>query len=114
LLRSTSFQQDRTELVFIITPHLVKPLPMPNPPLPTDSFTQVNEADVYATGIMEGRGAAKRNPPSAPVPASAPVTEPSAQRSNAPQADPVPTPVSQATPLPAQSVAQAAGNPLKP
>jgi pilus assembly protein CpaC len=60
LMRSTSFQQDRTELVFIITPHLVKPLQTSNVPLPTDSFTKPNEADVYATGVMEGRGGARK------------------------------------------------------
>jgi pilus assembly protein CpaC len=69
LLRSTNFQQDRTELVFIITPHLVKPLANPNVPLPTDSFTQPSEADIYATGDMEGRGAKPRTPPPA-APAS--------------------------------------------
>jgi pilus assembly protein CpaC len=59
LMRSTNFQQDRTELVFVVTPHLVKPLPNSHYPLPTDSFTQPNEADVYATGNMEGRGASR-------------------------------------------------------
>ena len=83
LLRSTNFQQDRTELVFIITPHLVKPLANPNLPLPTDSFTQPGEADIYATGNMEGRGAKHRlapaatpgasiAPTSSPIPPSAP------------------------------------------
>ncbi|MBN3854989.1 type II and III secretion system protein family protein [Paraburkholderia sp. Ac-20340] len=111
LLRSTSFQQDRTELVFIITPHLVKPLPMSNPPLPTDSFTQPNEADVYVTGNMEGRGAAraeaaKNSAPAAPAPVAAPAAapvpavQPAADVPKAPQADAVPTPVSQARPLP--------------
>jgi pilus assembly protein CpaC len=74
LLRSTNFQQDRTELVFIITPHLVKPLPNSNYPLPTDSFTQPNAVDVYATGDMEGRGAKHRRAPApgaaAPISAS--------------------------------------------
>ncbi|MFP3275066.1 MAG: type II and III secretion system protein family protein, partial [Paraburkholderia sp.] len=55
LFRSTSFQQDRTELVFIITPHLVRPQRTANVPLPTDSFTQPKDADIYATGNMEGR-----------------------------------------------------------
>lgn len=70
LLRSTNFQQDRTELVFIITPHLVKPLANPNLPLPTDSFTQPNEADIYATGNMEGRGAERKMPSPASVPSA--------------------------------------------
>ncbi|MDV6321488.1 hypothetical protein, partial [Chromohalobacter sp. HP20-39] len=37
LARSTSFQQDQTELLFVVTPRLVKPLPAQYP-LPTDSF----------------------------------------------------------------------------
>ncbi|HIA2354355.1 TPA: type II and III secretion system protein family protein, partial [Burkholderia contaminans] len=86
LLRSTSFQQDRTELIFVITPHLVKPLQTADVPLPTDSFTKPNEIDVYATGNMEGRGglrkhgaqpangaaAAPQTPAQAPAPAPAP------------------------------------------
>ncbi|MEK7932950.1 type II and III secretion system protein family protein, partial [Burkholderia contaminans] len=85
LLRSTSFQQDRTELIFVITPHLVKPLQTADVPLPTDSFTKPNEIDVYATGNMEGRGglrkhgaqtangaaAAPQTPAQAPAPAPA-------------------------------------------
>lgn len=35
LFRSADYQHDRTELVFVVTPHLVKPLP-PNYTLPTD------------------------------------------------------------------------------
>ena len=61
LLRSTSFQQDRTELIFVITPHLVKPLQTADVPLPTDSFSKPNEVDVYATGNMEGRGGVRKH-----------------------------------------------------
>ncbi|SIO68714.1 pilus assembly protein CpaC [Burkholderia sp. GAS332] len=76
LFRSTSFQQDRTELVFIITVHLVKPLPADNYPLPTDSFRPTSDAAVYATGNMEGR----QPQPAAPASATpnAPQTQPSA------------------------------------
>ncbi|QTO23782.1 type II and III secretion system protein family protein [Burkholderia seminalis] len=89
LFRSTSFQQDRTELIFLITPHLVKPLQTADVALPTDSFSKPNEADVYATGNMEGRGgvrkagtppangaaAAPQSPAQAPAPAPAPQSE---------------------------------------
>ncbi|NTZ81499.1 type II and III secretion system protein family protein [Burkholderia metallica] len=91
LFRSTSFQQDRTELIFLITPHLVKPLQTADVALPTDSFSKPNEADVYATGNMEGRGgvrkagtqpmqpangaAAPQTPAQAPTPAPAPQSE---------------------------------------
>ncbi|MGF6757037.1 pilus assembly protein N-terminal domain-containing protein [Paraburkholderia sp. GAS42] len=65
LFRSTSYQEDKTELVFVVTPRLAKPLPK-NYPMPTDSFGKVNEAAVLATGSMEG------SKPAAPVaPASA-------------------------------------------
>ncbi|WP_175952431.1 type II and III secretion system protein family protein [Burkholderia sp. BCC0405] len=75
LFRSTSFQQDRTELIFLITPHLVKPLQTADVPLPTDSFSKPNEADVYATGNMEGRGGVRK-----------PVAQPSNGAAAAPQA----------------------------
>ncbi|QUP54781.1 secretin [Ralstonia syzygii] len=67
LARSTSFQQDQTELVFVVTPHLVKPLP-PQYPLPTDSFGPVNPAEIYMNGNMEGHPAA---PAKTPAPAAA-------------------------------------------
>jgi pilus assembly protein CpaC len=100
LFRSTSFQQDRTELVFIITPHLVRPQRTANVPLPTDSFTQPKDADIYATGNMEGRAATPRMdapatgnaPVQAPVSApanvtpAAPATQPPVNTSAAPQA----------------------------
>ncbi|WP_071335930.1 type II and III secretion system protein family protein [Burkholderia contaminans] len=109
LLRSTSFQQDRTELIFVITPHLVKPLQTADVPLPTDSFTKPNEIDVYATGNMEGRGglrkhgaqpangaaAAPQTPAQAPAPAPAP----------APQSD---APAGPAAALPAPRAPQGA------
>ncbi|QBC32282.1 type II and III secretion system protein family protein [Pandoraea sp. XY-2] len=74
LMRSTSFQNDLTELVFIITPHLVKPLrTATTPPLPTDSFTTPSAIDVYATGNMEGRR--KVAPVQAPAPAQSPAQD---------------------------------------
>jgi pilus assembly protein CpaC len=123
LLRSTSFQQDRTELVFIITPHLVKPLPTANVPLPTDSFSQPSEVDIYATGNMEGRHAAPANgaaPQNAqpPVPASAPAQVPGSaaaapgEAATAPHVEPVPSPVSSATPLPQPPQAVPAAPPV--
>ena len=92
LLRSTSFQQDLTELVFVITPHLVKPMQTTNYPLPTDSFSQPNVADVYATGNMEGRhgrtsvAPVGTEPGNAPAPAAAPAPAPAPQTPAAPAA----------------------------
>jgi pilus assembly protein CpaC len=74
LARSTNYQNDRTELVFVVTPRLAKPLPQ-HYPLPTDQFGQVGEAEVYATGNMEGhRRAAATQPAAAPAAPAAPVS----------------------------------------
>lgn len=113
LARSTSFQQDRTELIFIITPHLVKPLQTADVPLPTDSFTRTNEADVFATGNMEGRGGLRKHgrmpaseaAPAQPMPQSqAPAPEPTPAPAPAPKQDS--TPAATAA-LPAPRAAQA-------
>ncbi|TFW29725.1 type II and III secretion system protein family protein, partial [Massilia horti] len=54
LFRSTDYQQDRTELVFVITAHLVKPLPASNYALPTDRVGEPTRAAVMLGGRMEG------------------------------------------------------------
>jgi pilus assembly protein CpaC len=79
-MRSTNFQQDRTELVFVVTPRLVKPLPA-NYPLPTDTFGPTTPGEVYLNGNMEGhpaRPAPAAMPAPAAAPAAAPMTAPSA------------------------------------
>lgn len=107
LLRSTNFQQDRTELVFIITPHLVKPMANPNLPLPTDTFTQPSEADIYATGNMEGRGAKQRMAPAAVPGASNAPASSSTQSLAAPAGTSTPpsTPPSSSTTQPPAAIA---------
>jgi pilus assembly protein CpaC len=57
LFRSTDYQQDRTELVFVITAHLVKPLP-PNYTLPTDGVVAPSRTELLLGGRLEGRAAA--------------------------------------------------------
>lgn len=57
LFRSTEFQTDRSELVFVITPRLVKPLP-PDYALPTDNYVEPNRSDVIWKGKLEGDGPA--------------------------------------------------------
>lgn len=54
LFRSTAFQNDRSELVFVVTPRLVKPLP-PNYALPTDSYVEPSRSDMILRGKLEGR-----------------------------------------------------------
>ena len=53
LFRSSDFQTDRTELVFIITPHLVKPL-AGDYVLPTDAYVAPSRAQFFLQGKMEG------------------------------------------------------------
>jgi len=53
LFRSSDFQTDRSELVFIVTPHLVKPLPA-DYKLPTDPYIEPNRSEFFLGGKMEG------------------------------------------------------------
>jgi pilus assembly protein CpaC len=46
LFRSTDFQHDRSELLFVITAHLVKPLP-PGQPLPTGSMAPPERGPLF-------------------------------------------------------------------
>jgi pilus assembly protein CpaC len=59
LFRSSDYQQDRSELLFVITPHLVKPLP-PDYSLPTDKVGPPSRAALMLGGRLEGA------PPAAP------------------------------------------------
>ena len=53
LFRSSDFQNDRTELVFIITPHLVKPMETV-PALPTDTYVAPTRSEFLLEGKHEG------------------------------------------------------------
>ena len=72
LFRSTEFQNDQTELLFVITPRLVKPLTEP-PRLPTDNHVVPNRAEVILNGSLEGAAPvpAPDTAPSVPAPAPA-------------------------------------------
>ena len=65
LFRSTDFQKDKTELIFIVTPHLVKPLTANAYRLPTDRYVDPSRSDLFLNGKMEGT-----LPPNAPAPVS--------------------------------------------
>jgi pilus assembly protein CpaC len=56
LFRSNSFQKNETELVIIVTPHLVKPLNLAGQTLPTDYFVEPNEFEFYLMGMAEKGG----------------------------------------------------------
>lgn len=59
LFRSTAFKKNETELVIIVTPHLVKPLDMAKQTLPTDSFSDPGDFKFYLMGIMSGKAKEK-------------------------------------------------------
>jgi len=59
LFRSSEFQNDRTELVFVVTPHLAKPLPA-TPRLPTDGYVPPSRAEFLIGGMHEGTQAASK------------------------------------------------------
>jgi pilus assembly protein CpaC len=54
LFRSSDFQQDRTELIFIVTPRLVKPLAVAYK-LPTDGLQDPTRIDLFVDGKLEGK-----------------------------------------------------------
>ncbi|MVW58847.1 type II and III secretion system protein family protein [Massilia sp. NEAU-DD11] len=77
LFRSADYQQDRTELVFVITAHLVKPLSGNGYSLPTDKVGEPSRAGLMLGGRLEGQPEkATTADVSTPAPAS-----PSAQSS---------------------------------
>jgi len=53
LFRSSDFQMDKTELMIVVTPRLVKPL-QPEYPLPTDAFIEPGRGEFLLQGRMEG------------------------------------------------------------
>jgi pilus assembly protein CpaC len=70
LFRSTDYQQDRSELLFVITAHLVKPLP-PNYALPTDTVAEPSRAALMLGGRLD-------SPPRVKVERGVPATAASA------------------------------------
>jgi pilus assembly protein CpaC len=50
LFRSTGFQHEESELVIIVTPHLVRPVPQAALKAPTDRVGPPNEADLLLSG----------------------------------------------------------------
>ncbi len=65
LFRSSDFQEGKTELMFVVTPRLVKPL-LPNYKLPTDNFKAPDRVEFFLEGRMESA-----TPPAAPAAAPA-------------------------------------------
>jgi pilus assembly protein CpaC len=59
LFRSSDFQKSETELIVIVTPHLVKPLDVAKQPLPTDQFIEPDDLEFYLMGRLEGESKEK-------------------------------------------------------
>jgi len=72
LFRSTSYQKNETELVALVTPHLVKPMPPGAARLPTDKWIDPSDVDVYLLGLEQGRKPSPPAPPANPA-ANAPL-----------------------------------------
>ena len=66
LFRSSQFQNEKTELLFVVTPRLVKPLP-PDYALPTDSFTAPSKKEFFLDGKLESNAADSAAPPAGAV-----------------------------------------------
>ncbi|WKZ18811.1 MAG: type II and III secretion system protein family protein [Candidatus Jettenia sp. CY-1] len=56
LFRSNEFRKNETELVIVVTPHLVKPIDLAKQTLPTDAYREPNDYEFYLLGRMEGKG----------------------------------------------------------
>lgn len=67
LFRSTEFQNDKTELMFVVTPRLVRPSSGPIT-LPTDNHVPPSRADVILRGAGEGSMPPAQRPPVTPAP----------------------------------------------
>lgn len=79
LFRSTDYQQDRSELVFVVTARLVKPLP-PNYSLPTDNVIPPNRGELMLGGRLEGTPPAIAGTAAAAADAPSGAIAPAAQR----------------------------------
>ena len=53
LFRSTDYKRQETELVILVTPHLVQPAPAGSLGTPADSFLLPNDLDLFVMGRLE-------------------------------------------------------------
>ena len=88
LFRSTAFQTDKSELLFVVTPRLARVLP-PDYALPTDSYIPPTRREYFWNGQLEGKP--PEPAPTAPNPAQ-PETRPQTQPESQPGATPPSTP----------------------
>lgn len=55
LFSSNDFRKNKTELVLLVTAHLVKPIDAASQSLPTDGFKEPDDYEFYLLGLLEGR-----------------------------------------------------------
>jgi len=72
LFRSSQFQKAQTELVVLVTPHIVKPLAQGTAKLPTDVYVDPSNVEFYLFGCVEGKKKNRKypGPPPGNVPAA--------------------------------------------
>ncbi|PIU54329.1 MAG: pilus assembly protein CpaC, partial [Deltaproteobacteria bacterium CG07_land_8_20_14_0_80_60_11] len=71
LFSSNEYQKNLTELVALVTPHLVKPMAPGAARLPTDKWIDPTDVDFYLLGLDQGRQQPAPGPapaPAAPLP----------------------------------------------
>jgi pilus assembly protein CpaC len=57
LFRSVEYQRRQTELVILVTPEIISPMdPNQVPPLPGEEMSSPNDFELYALGLLEGKG----------------------------------------------------------
>jgi len=83
LFRSSNYQKGQTELLIVVTPHLVAPIKPGQVRLPTDALGEPSAARTILLGDPAG---AKPLPPAAPPPQAAP--QPAPQGAAAPAKEP--------------------------
>ena len=123
LFRSTAFQNDQSELLFIVTPRLTRPLP-PGAPLPTDGFVPPSRSELFLLGRMQGAPAAEAARPEDPArrgdeaapglqaPSSSPGSP--ARTQPQPQSLPAPAPEAPAPSVPAPAAPNVVVTPVPP
>ncbi len=62
LFRSSEFERKETELVIIVTPHLVRPVPEGSLAAPTDTFIPPSDFDLFLFGRTEAPGSGAGKP----------------------------------------------------
>jgi pilus assembly protein CpaC len=62
LFRSSQFQKAQTELVVLVTPHVVKPMAQGTAKLPTDAYVDPSNVEFYLFGCVEGKKKKQKYP----------------------------------------------------